>query len=228
MASVFGVWVKVSFESYGSLIHETVHFQPQQLLRSDFENDAEVRRWLEGQEASSGEEKTLRSILRWATAERPDRAQLIGWLQGFGLPEFNNRESTPVQQVLESVPEGEERVWSVLARELADLMSADESEAAALVRNAATYRENLFSMAKAIGPRRELQEGLDRAYQRAWQGFEREGQSGLGNEGATWLLEAMIRNQVDARWEDIWNRYLSGGEHPEDFGRPGHPFLPGR
>jgi transcriptional regulator with XRE-family HTH domain len=228
MASVFGLWVKVSFESYGSLIQEAAHFQPQQLLRSDFENDAEVRRWLPKQEASGGEYGTLSVVRRWAEAERPDRGQLVGWLQGFALPEFSNRESTPAQQILESVPEGEERVWNVLARELADLMSADESESAPLVRNRATYRENLFSLAKAIGPRRDLQDGLDHEYQRAWQRFEHEGQSGLGYEGETWLLEAMIRNQVDGRWKEIWDRYLSGGGHPEDFKQPAHPFLPGR
>ncbi|MGA2148674.1 MAG: helix-turn-helix transcriptional regulator [Bryobacteraceae bacterium] len=227
MASVFGLWVKVSFESYSSLIQEAAHFQPQQLLRSDFENDPDVRRWLPKQEASGGEDGTLSIVLRWAEAERPDRAQLIGWLQGFGLPQFSNRELTPVQEILESVPVGEERVWNVLARELADVISADDNEAAPLVRNIATYRENLFGLAKAIGPRRELQDGLDRAYQRAWQRFEREGRSGLGYEGETWLLEAMIRNQVDARWEEIWNRYLNGGGHPEEFKRPAHPFLPG-
>src|ERR1035441_6742874 len=59
IASVFGVWVKVSFESYGSLIQEAAHFQPQQLLRSGFENDADVRRWLERKEAPSGEDGTL-------------------------------------------------------------------------------------------------------------------------------------------------------------------------
>ena len=47
IASVFGVWVKVSFESYGSLVHEAAHFQPQQLPRAGFENDPDVRRWLE-------------------------------------------------------------------------------------------------------------------------------------------------------------------------------------
>src|SRR5437764_14175420 len=39
IASVFGVWVKISFESYGTLIREATHFEPRQLLLPEFEND---------------------------------------------------------------------------------------------------------------------------------------------------------------------------------------------
>lgn len=163
MASAFGLWVKVSYESFGSLVQEAAHFQPQQLARVGFDNDAEVRRWLEQQEGASAQDRTLNLIRRWADAERPDRGPLTGWLQGFGLPGFSNREATPVQHLLEAVPERETWVWDVIARELADLIGTGEDEVAPLVRNAATYRENLFALAKAIGPRRELQDGLDTA-----------------------------------------------------------------
>src|SRR4051794_18531207 len=38
MASVFGVWLKVSFETYGTLIHDATHFQPQLLMRKAYDD----------------------------------------------------------------------------------------------------------------------------------------------------------------------------------------------
>jgi len=226
MASVFGVWLKVSFESYGTLIHEAAHFQPQQLARKRYEDDEELRRWIEADVAS--ETKSLRTIRRWAAQDRPDRSVLIGWLQGFGLPEFGNRDATPVQQILESVPGNDERTLSVITGEIAQLLGAQDDEVMPLVRNPDTYRDNLLNLAKALGPRTELQEGLDLVYQRALAKFRNSGDPGLGSDGATSLLEAMIRNQKDGRWEEIWNRYVGGDEHPERLDTSGHPFLPGR
>ncbi|SPF39089.1 hypothetical protein SBA4_2290002 [Candidatus Sulfopaludibacter sp. SbA4] len=227
MASVFGLWVKISFESYGGLIHEATHFQAPRLLRSTFEEDREVHRWLELDEPVSREEQTRRGAARWAAAERPDRAELAAWLQG-DLPEFNSRETTPVQQLLESIPESEEGIWTAVARELAGLMTAERSETGPLVRNTAIYRASLFGLAKAIGPRLVIQEGLHAVYGRASERYEQEGSSGLGYEGETGLVDAMIHNQLDDRWKGIWERYLTGGEHPEDFAGRSHPFLPGK
>jgi len=219
MAAVFGLWVKVSFESHGTLVHEATHFQPQKLLRNGFEEDAEIRRWLELDEPASREEKTLRMIARWARAKQPDRSELAGWLQGFGLPDFDVRESTPVQQLPESIPECEDGIWSVLARESAGLMTADENEIAPLVRTLSVFRESLFGLAKALGPRAEIRDGLQVVYDRAWRRFELEGWSGLGVEGEEGLLDAMIHNQLDGRWKEIWDGYLTGATHL---------FLPGK
>jgi transcriptional regulator with XRE-family HTH domain len=228
MASVFDVWVKIGFESYGTLIREAAHFEPRQLLLPEFENDLEVRRWLEPEPEIKRERSAFAAVARWAEAVRPDRGLLAGWLQGFDLPGFVSRDATPAQYLLESVPEAGEEIWNVISRELAALMTAEESEVAPLVRSTATYRDNLFALAKTLGPRPELQDGLSVVYLRAEQRFERTGRSGLGYEGANGLVEAMTHNQVDRRWQEIWDRYISGGDHPEDFSPPGHPFLPGR
>jgi len=82
-------------------------------------------------------------------------------------------------------------------------------------------------LAKALGPRAELQGGLDKVYRLASERFDRDGYSGLGADAGSWLLEAMIRNQVDTRWEEIWKQYLTGAGDPERIDLPGHPFLPG-
>ncbi len=108
------------------------------------------------------------------------------------------------------------------------LLAADESEVAPLVADLAVFREGLFGVGRAMGPRAELQEGLDLAYQHAYHRWEQDGASGLGSSGDGALLEAMIQNQKDARWEPIWFRYLSGGVHPGDYSRGGHEFLPGK
>jgi transcriptional regulator with XRE-family HTH domain len=227
LASEFGLWLKVSFEAYSTLIHEVGHFAPANLVRSSFEQDAELRQWLEEDTPDRPDAKLRRMVERWAAAPEPDLHLLATWLQGFSLPGFNEREWTPAQYLLDTIPESDEKVWARLAGGVASIFRRDEEEYAALLRSPVTFRDNLFALARSIGPLPVIQDGLQAVYDRAMHRFEHTGMTGLGYEGDTGLLDAMIHNQADDRWKPIWFAYLRGRNRPEDFTEPGHPFLPG-
>jgi transcriptional regulator with XRE-family HTH domain len=231
IASEFGLWAKLSFESYATLIHEATHFHPHNLLRPGFEDDRDVRRWLQEEEPGDWQGKTRQVVARWRNSGC-SRASLAGWMQGFGLPGFNVRESTPVQHLLGAIPRGDKETWDAIAEALSGALTAEESEIDPLLRNPEVYRENLFGLAKSLGPRAGIQKALDAVYQAAGERFDREGNTGLGYEGETGLVGAMIYNQLDDRvndrWKPIWYDYLTGGDNAADFSAAGHPFLPGK
>jgi transcriptional regulator with XRE-family HTH domain len=231
LAHEFDLWVTVGFESYGNLVREVTHFQPENLQRPAFEDDHDLWRWIDELDPAGNPARTV--IRRWSAARQPDRAVLAGWLQGLGLPDFDARQTTVVRYLLDHIPPGDEHIWMALAQQGAELIIASEDQIEPLLRSAPVYKENLFGLAAAIGRMNEslrtiLQPALDRGYQTALRKYEQEGRTGLGYEGETGLVEAMIQNQADSRWKPIWLDYLTGGRYPSDFSAPGHPFLPGR
>jgi len=220
IAHELGLWVKVSLESYGTLVAEAAQFEPHKLERNGFEDDLELRRWIEDGELGTWQEKTRRMVARWAMAEQPSLAALANWLQGLGLPEYDARESTPVQHLRESIPPSDRESWDALAGGVARLLPAEEAGIELPPQpNPAICRENLFGLAEALGPRKVVQEALDSIYQRAKAAFDRKLPTGLGLADESGLVRAMIRDQVDKDWrEDVWDPYLKQGRHP---------FLPG-
>lgn len=227
LAGEFGLWLKVSFEAYSTLVYDVSHFAPANLVRPAFDQDPAIHRWLEEKPAAAGEVKARLMVERWAAAPERDLSLLAKWLQGFALPGFNDREWTPAQYLLDAIPDGETQAWAKIAEGLAAILETDGGELAGLLRNPAVFWDNLFGLARSIGPRRRLQDALDAAYKRSMRRFEKTGESGLGYEGETGLLNAMIHNQADERWKAVWYGYLGGRDHPEDFDAPGHPCLPG-
>ncbi len=71
IAAALGLWVKIGFESYGTLVHEAAHFHPDRLSRADFDGDSDIRRWLELDAAPSPEEETRRRVAHWARETAP-------------------------------------------------------------------------------------------------------------------------------------------------------------
>jgi transcriptional regulator with XRE-family HTH domain len=226
IASEFGLWPKISFESYSTLVHEVTHFRPESLLRSPFEEDGEMRRWIEEDGSAEGFALAQRQVGAWAS-QQGDRSELIAWLQGFKLPGFNVRETTPAQYLLQLIPERNNSTWNHVVQQVASLIGIDFAEVQPLVRNLPVYLDNLFGLAASIGPRASLQEALQSAYEHALLRYEKEGHTGLGYDGESGLVGAMIRNQVDERWKQLWFSFLTGGNQASDLTTRAHPFLPG-
>jgi transcriptional regulator with XRE-family HTH domain len=226
IASEFGLWLSYRLESYETLVSEAAQFSAARLLRPPFDSDPGIARWTEEDKPSSAESPTIRAVAKWAGNGQPDRQTLIGWLQGAGLPDFNAREATPAQHLREAIPP-DDPLWDVITREIAALISAPLEDILPLVRNSGDFWESLFRLAVARGPLVAMQDALDTALRAAELRWESNGSTGLGYTGDRGLLEAMIYNQTDRRWKEVWYRYLSGGEHPDDFTPPAHPFLPG-
>jgi transcriptional regulator with XRE-family HTH domain len=220
IAHELGLWVKVSFESYSTLAAEAAQFDAHNLTRSGFEEDAEVQRWLEQDEPVSWQERTRRMAAKWAAAPLPNLSTLADWLQGSRLPGFEVNQTTPVQHLRAAIPPSEKDLWNAIAAGVARLLAAEEAGIELPPPpNPAIYQENLFGLAEALGPRKEIQDALDKAYTWAEKTFEQEGQTGLGPAGESALVRAMIHNQTDEHWrESVWNTYLEHGRHP---------FLPG-
>ena len=217
LASEYGLWPKISFETYGALIREAAHFDPERLQRDSFEEDVEVRRWL-GVEAPVDQRVAFHEEVKaWLARPEPDLSMLQQWLQGRRMPEYNSDDQTVPQYFHESIPPSDKSTWDGLAERLAALIGKG-SDALLAVRFPSLFSENLYAMARTLGPRKELQDALDRAFQEAGAKFRSEGKSGLSMDGASAIIEAMIQNQTDYRWMPVWSEFVS---------KFSHPFLPG-
>jgi transcriptional regulator with XRE-family HTH domain len=220
IASEFGLWVKISFESYSTLVAEAAQFDAHNLLRNGFEEDQDLQRWLEEEQPATWRERTRRAVATWASAPLPNLAVLSNWLQG-DLPEFDPQVRTPVQHLREAVPASDADLWNEIARAVARLLAAEEDGLELPpTPNPAIYQENLFGLADVLGPRAEIRDALEKAYTWVERTFGLDGQTGLGTAGENAMLRAMVHNQVDDRWrEPVWtDSYLKRGCHP---------FLPG-
>ncbi len=223
-AREFDLWLHIGFEQYGTLVREVAHFRPENLVRPGFDQDPDIRECLLGPSESDPDAETWRLLGGCLAQNTPDLLQLANWLQGFGLPGFSPRDSNPAQQLLTSIPGGAmAEARPKLAGAVAALLRLDYTQLKPLLRQGSIFIDNLFLLAKALGPSLELQDALGGLYQRSLAS----GSPGLGFEGESGLLEAMINNQIDDRWHPVWYRYIEGGDYPKDFKRPAHPFLPG-
>ncbi len=223
-AREFDLWVRISFEEYGTLVNDVTHFRPENLLRNGFDQDPNVRELLAGPPESGPDAETWHLLAGCLAQSAPDLLQLANWLQGFGLPGFSPRDSSPAQQLLTSIPGGAmAEARPKLADAVAALLRLDYAELKPLLRQGSVFIDNLFLLAKSLGPISELQDALDAVYEHSLAS----GSTGLGFEGESGLLEAMIDNQIDDRWHSVWYRYIEGGDNPRDFEGQVHSFLPG-
>jgi transcriptional regulator with XRE-family HTH domain len=218
VACTLGCWLKVSMESYGTLLDEADRFSAAELLRPAFEDDPVVRRWLRDDSPADDPFAPARRLLTdWLTRDTSDFQPLCDWLQGIGLPGFAEGEQE-FQWILWSLPEGND-AKAILADRLAALIADREIDVRPIGWRPEALLRNLFMLAANLGQENKLQGPLDRVYLRELDHKREFGDTRMRREALAALRTAMERNQADSRWEKpVWMEFVREGRHP---------FLPG-
>ena len=206
IAAKLGCWVKISLESYGTLLHEAEHFNAAILMRSSFADDPEIRLWLTptGDDGSDPFYRTRQRIIEWLASDSGDFTPLCDWLQGREMPGFASSEA-PYQWILWAiaVDDSEANVRDALADRLARLFVDREIDVRPLGWHPEMLVTNAFMLAANLERPAILQPALHAVFQRAG-----------GRLDLDALRIAMERNQADARWEPEWWTLLEQDRHP--------------
>jgi transcriptional regulator with XRE-family HTH domain len=207
-----GCWLKVSMESYGTLLDEADRFSAAGLLRPSFENDPVVRRWLRNDNHSDDPFGPARGLLaEWLGRETADLQPLCEWLQGIGLPGFAEGEEE-FQWILWSLPEGDAS-RAILAERLAALIVDREIDVRPIGWRPEVLLRNLFLLAANLHQEERLQAPLDLVYEREKARKLGCGETLMGREVLVALRTAMERNQADCRWEPVWMEFVRERRH---------------
>ena len=106
IAHALGTRLKISFETYGSLVEELDALTSDSLRRVDFENDPVLfpRPEMPGADPSAPERTRWMQelMIPWLWEDKLGIASLIGWLQGRGLPPVGHDEE-PYQWILRGI-----------------------------------------------------------------------------------------------------------------------------
>ena len=212
IAAKLGCWVKISLESYGTLLHEAEHFNAASLMRPSFADDPEIRLWLAPTEDDGSDPfyQTRQRIIEWLASDTGDFTPLCDWLQGREMPGFASSDA-PYQRILWAiaVDHSEAKVRDALADRLARLFVDREIDVRPLGWHPEMLVTNAFMLAANLERPAILQPALHAVFQRA-SVF----QPGTGRLDLDALRIAMERNQADARWEPEWWTLLEQDRHP--------------
>lgn len=218
IAASLGCWLKVSIESYGTLLDDAERFSAAGLARPAFEDDAVIRRWLDSAEDFGADvfAPTRRLLTEWLTRDTSDIQPLCDWLQGIGLPGFSEGEEE-FQWIIWSLPENGS-LRAVLADRLAKLITEREIDVRPIGWRPEVLLRSLFLLMANLGQAEKLQAAVDLVYRRELEYKRESGDTRMGREALSALRTAMERNQADGRWESVWSHFIK---------HRSHNFLPG-
>jgi len=216
IATQLGCWLKFSIESYGTLMEEAERFSAAGLLRPAFEDDPEVRRWLEParEEEDDAFAPARRLLTQWLRREDGDLQPLCDWLQGIGLPGSSEGEDEFqwILWALEDTPEWEQ-LKAVLATRIARLITDCEIDVRPVGWRPEALLRNLFLLAANLKEAATLEGPLDLVYQRECEHKRELGAPRMRREALSALRTAMERNQSSTRWEGVWFDFVARGGH---------------
>jgi transcriptional regulator with XRE-family HTH domain len=216
IANRLGCWLKISIESYSTLLDEAERFSAAGLARHSFESDPEIERWLSDRpdEETDPFSPARRLIGGWLRKDTDDLQPLCDWLQGVGLPNFSEGEEE-FQWILWALKPS--RDWPALKAELASriarLITGNEIDIRPVGFRPEPLLRNLFMLAANLEEPAALQAPLDQVFQRQSKRKKEQGTSLLGRQTLSALRTAMERNQHDESWKDLWFEFVTEGRH---------------
>lgn len=203
VAHALGCRLKVSLESYGSLVEEAVGFRSTEyLLRPDFEHDP-VFQALAAAEPTPVEgpiDEMRVKMLRWFD-ERAPREQLQRWLQGYDLPAVGDEES-PVFWISAGLSAHKEH-RDVLIERVQDCLDQCGKGSFSHVRWQEEYQVNLFDLSANLRAPAAFRDQLGANHSR----LERTSPIMKIRPGLS-LLNAMVLNQNSGHFQEIWRQRI--------------------
>jgi len=210
IAAALDLRLRVSFESFGSLVSDSVSFSRESLQRSTFEQDEVFRPLLSPSEEGvlhlEPVERLQEQFRTWLAGDG-SVLQLGRWLAGYDLPATGDEEP-PFRWLLRAIPLGGERfaVIAELARRIRELLlqfwnftvGPDPEE----------YRYNLLQIAAGLQNPHQLQEPLFSIFSTLRDGAH------ASDELRDALTGALIRNQEGDLLRQEWVKFLDAGSHP--------------
>ncbi len=216
IAAALDVRLKVSFETFGSLLDEAEAFSGSTLERPEFEQDPAF--WPDDEVESSvgegGAVGVMRSRIRhWLSASAPSQV-LKDWLKGAGLPAVGHEEEA-FRWILRGLPIGAARTAAVatMARGSAELLEQRPDLSGTC--GTGGYLYNLLQLSAALETPTALAGPLLALYHRLLD------RSHLEPEVREALTAALIRNQQGQEMKSEWWSFLVERRHPS---LPGNEF----
>ncbi len=202
VAQTLGCHLKVSLETYGSLVEEAVAFRSTEFLkRPSFEEDPVFLRDIPPKELHEPGPiaEMRRKVLRWLDNHAPID-QLETWLQGYDLPPVGDEEP-PSYWILAGFLPSEEKEQPMLVRRLRSCMERRADGIESGIRKPDTLDANLFDLVAKMPRPLEFSVGLDANYKR----LRGRSQSRLTRSRAGLaLLNAIMHNQESSHFFNVW------------------------
>ncbi len=216
VAQALGTRVKVSFETYGSLIEESDSLTSESLRRPEPANDPLLftRPEMPKPDARAPERTRWMQevMIPYLWDDRLDRSTLLKWLQDRGLPPVGHDEPTNLW-LLRGIPKsvGKETV-SFLRKRLAEMLSiilGEQPDVEPVVADQSDdFLINLYRTCAGL-------EQPDYLARELWAHYQRLTLTKPSGAVRDALEAALISNQIDARALDkIWKPMVETGRHP--------------
>lgn len=194
--------LKVSLETFGSLLEEAADFSETKLLRPAFEQDPVFHPELRGRPSLDepgpvGEMR--RKLLPWLW-ERGPLEKLAEWLQGYDLPPVGD-EVPPSQWLLDALRPDEEELRTVLAERLSTAILKRRWDVEPPAGREQDLVRNLLTLAEGLRSPAVLGEAVWTVYKRrADVRLEGSKEPVPGHP----LVGAVMYNQPDERFRGFW------------------------
>lgn len=194
--------LRVSLETFGSMVKEALDFTPANLERPAFADDPVFHFASRQSEPSSASAPLLemrRKLLPWLL-ERGPLEQLAEWLQGYDLPPVGD-EVTPPEWLLDALTPGQEELRVVLAEQVSTAIIERRWDVEPPGRRKEDLVRNLLVLAEGLRRPDLLGDAIwyvcERRLYVALPGSER---PAPGHP----LARAILSNQPDSRFSDFW------------------------
>jgi transcriptional regulator with XRE-family HTH domain len=202
--------LKVSLETFGSLIAEASEFAEVNLRRPTFEGDPVFHPELRARPSLDepgpvGEMR--RKLLPWLW-ERGPLERLAEWLQGYDLPPAGD-EVPPSQWLLDALRPDEHELRTLLAKQLGKAILARRWDVEPPAGREQNLVRNLLTLAEGLRSPSVLGDAVWTVYQRrAYVRLEGSTDPVPGHP----LVGAAVYNQPDGRFRDFWTTGMLGEE----------------
>lgn len=214
IAQALGTRLKISFETYGSLVDELHSITSDSLRRPEAENDPILfpRPDMPGPDPDAPERiRWMQELMiPWLWTDELGLDRLIGWLQGNGLPPVGHDEE-PYHWLLRGIPADtpihRDYMQKQLAERLAILLSEEPDVHPLIASNSAEFLSNLYWTCAGLNRPAFLAEPL-------WQAYKRLKHSKLSGAVKDALQAAIVQNQPgDKALREIWEPMVEQGRH---------------
>ena len=216
VARALGTRLKISFETYGSLIDELDSVTSDSLRRCRPESDPKLLgKPLElptpDREAPEPTQWMQEMMIPWLCSENLELGRLVDWLSGRGLPPVGHEEE-PYHWILRGIAVPGDRARDFLERSLAERLAVvlgEQPDIAALTEgNPNEFLRNLYWTCSGLQRHSVLGEPL-------WGAYKRLRHTKLPGAVRDSLQAAMVHNQVDPikPLREIWEPMVKNGRH---------------